>query len=126
MTGVAGRPSRYLDVDGGENWLAAATEQEIVAVPAAAGDLIVWDYRLPHGNSRNRSTIPRMAFYVAMYPTADERLRKVAIESWRTGRCVPWWCNRPGYDRVEPRPPANLTGLGRQLLGVDPWPTFDG
>lgn len=110
-------------IDGGgeENWFAAADEREIVSVPAAAGDLIAWDYRLPHGNSKNSSTVPRLAFYVAMYPTLDERLRQAAIESWRTGRCVPWWRSRPGYDRAEPWPPADLTGLGRRLLGLDAW-----
>jgi hypothetical protein len=111
-----------IDADGDANWLVAAEEQEIVAVPAATGDLIAWDSGLPHGNSKNRSTIPRIAFYVAMYPALDERLREAAVESWRTGRCVPWWRGRPGYDRVEPWPPADLTDLGRCLLGLDPWP----
>jgi len=111
-----------VDADGDENWLAAADEHEIVAVPAAAGDLIAWDYRLAHGNSKNSSTIPRLAFYVAMHPALDERLRQAAIESWQTGRCVPWWRNRAGYDRIEPWLPANLTELGRRLLGLEAWP----
>jgi Phytanoyl-CoA dioxygenase (PhyH) len=111
-----------IDADGDKNWLASVEENEILTVPAAAGDLIVWDYRLPHGNSKNTSTTPRIAFYVAMYPTLDERLRDAAIESWQTGRCVPWWRSRAGYDRVEPWSPATLTDLGKRLLGLDAWP----
>jgi len=118
-------PSIYHDrarwpAEGG-NRFASAAEHEIVAVPAAAGDLIAWDYRLPHANSKNTSTIPRIAFYVTMNPRADEQMRQAAIESWRTGLCVPWWRNRPGYGRIEPWPPAELTDLGRRLLGLDPW-----
>ena len=84
-------------------------------VSARAGDLIVWDSRLPHGNSKNTSSEPRMAFYV-MAPM-DEALCQANVDSWRTGRCFPWW-----RDRIEPWPPATLTQLGRRLLGLDDWP----
>lgn len=125
-------PSLYRDLDawprqpivypgGEEDWLAETAGREIVHVPAKAGDLIVWDSRLAHSNSTNRSSRPRVAFYVLMGP-ADDQLRHAAVESWRTGRCVPWWRNRPGYDRIEPWPPAILTELGRRLLGLDSWP----
>jgi hypothetical protein len=109
-----------IDADGDECWLSDTTGHEIIHVPARAGDLIVWESRLAHGNSKNTSSKPRIAFYVLMSP-ADERMREIAIESWRTGRCVPWWRNRPGYDRSEPWPPATLTLLGRRLLGLDDW-----
>jgi hypothetical protein len=111
--------------DGGEDWLAIANDQEviqeIVYVEANAGDLIVWDSRLPHGNSKNLSARPRVAFYILMGPTGDEALRQVNIESWRSGRCLLWWRDRPGYDRTEPWPPAHLTEIGRKLLGLDQW-----
>jgi hypothetical protein len=110
-----------IDADGDETWLADTQGHQIEAVSAQTGDLIIWDYRLPHGNSRNNSAPPRSAFYVSMYPTSDDRLRRAAIESWKTGHCVPWWRNRPGYDRVEPSPPAALTNLGRRLIGPDGW-----
>lgn len=110
-----------IDADGDENWLADVRGREIINVAAEAGDLIVWDWRLPHGNSKNLSSRPRLGFYVAMYPATGEALRQAAIESWRSGRCVPWWRNRQGYDRVEPWPPAALTELGRKLLGLEPW-----
>jgi hypothetical protein len=109
-----------IDPDWGEDWLADTTGRKIIHVPANAGDLIVWDSRLAHSNSKNRSSRPRIAFYVLMNH-ADDRLRQAAVESWRTGRCVPWWRSRPGYDRIEPWPPAVLTELGRKLLGLDSW-----
>jgi hypothetical protein len=57
-----------------------------------------------------------------MMGSADAHARAAAIESWQSGRCVPWWRSRPGYDRVEEWPPARLTALGRRLLGLDDWP----
>ncbi len=117
------RPAAPLiDDDGDENWFCDAAGREIVPVAAQAGDLIVWDWRLPHGNSANLSTQPRLAFYVSMFPAGGgEWLSQAPIESWRSGRCVPCWRDRPGYDRIEPWPPARLTPLGRRLLGLDPW-----
>ena len=110
-----------LDHESAKNWLAKNIEgREIVNVSAQTGDLIVWDSRLPHGNSKNASSEPRIAFYVMMAPM-DEALRKANVDSWSTGRCFLWWHNRPGYDRTEPWPPAALTQLGRRLLGLDDW-----
>jgi ectoine hydroxylase-related dioxygenase (phytanoyl-CoA dioxygenase family) len=111
-----------LDHGSAKNWLANNIEGcEIVNVLAQTGDLIVWDSRLPHGNSKNASSEPRIAFYVMMAPM-EEALRQANVDSWRTGRCFPWWRNRPGYDHIEPWPPAALTPLGRRLLGLDDWP----
>ena len=76
----------------------------------------------------DRAAWPRepIAFYVMMGPfPPDGALRQAQIDSWRTGRCVPWWRSRPGYDRAEPWPPATLTKLGRRLLGLDEWPLED-
>lgn len=112
---------RSVNKDGDENWFAPVSRREIVHVSARAGDLIIWDSRLPHGNSKNLSRAPRLAFYVMMGPNPSDEERNVAIESWRTGRCVPWWRNRPGYDRIESWPSANLTPLGRRLIGLERW-----
>jgi len=113
-----------IDADGNENWLADITDREIVHVAAQTGDLIVWDSLLAHGNSKNLSSRPRIAFYVLMGRADrwDERERQASIESWRTGRCVPWWRGRPGYNRVERWSPASLTELGRRLLGLEQCP----
>ena len=108
-----------IDADGEENWLATPNDDEIVMVPALTGDLIIWNSRLPHGNSKNRARLPRLAFYVTMNPAGVDAYRQELIESWRTGRCVSWWRDRPGYDRTKPWPPANLSSLGRRLIGLE-------
>jgi Phytanoyl-CoA dioxygenase (PhyH) len=110
--------------DGEKNWLADVEGREIVYVPARARDLILWNPLLAHGNSKNLSSRPRMAFYVLMGRADrwDEQAPQTSVASWRTGQCVPWWRGRPGYERVEPWPPAKLTELGRKLLGLEEWP----
>jgi hypothetical protein len=113
--------SPVVGANGEEDWLADTAGRDIIHVAAAAGDLIAWDSRLPHGNSKNLSSIPRLAFYILMGPANDPSLRQANIESWRSGRCVPWWCDRRGYGRREPWPPADLTPIGRKLLGLDDW-----
>lgn len=110
-----------VDANGEEDWLAETDGRAILHIPAGTGDLIVWDSLLPHGNSKNLSAKPRLAFYVLMGPTGHESLRQANVQSWGSGRCVPWWRERPGYDRTEPWPPARLTELGRKLLGLDDW-----
>jgi hypothetical protein len=109
-----------VDQEGEGEWLAITAGHEIIHVPARAGDLIVWDSRLPHSNSRNVSNRPRVAFYILMGPI-DEHLGHASVESWRSGRCVSWWRDRPGFDRVESWLPADLSPLGRRLLGLDAW-----
>jgi hypothetical protein len=119
--GISWPKAPVVDLDGDQNWLAKTAGHDIAFIPAKAGDLIVWDWRLPHSNSKNLSTRPRLTFYVAMYPNTNTALRDAAIESWRSGHCVPWWRNRWGYDRIEPWPPARLSELGRRLIGLDAW-----
>jgi Phytanoyl-CoA dioxygenase (PhyH) len=113
--------SPVIDERGDAGWLPDTRGHAIEHVPAQIGDLIVWDYRLPHGNSQNLSARPRLAFYISMHPAGDAALRQANIESWRTGYCVPWWRDRPGYDRRECWAPAKLSELGRKLLGLDAW-----
>lgn len=44
-------------------------------IAGRAGDLVIWDHKLPHGSRPNRSTQPRIVQYVNMYPTRrDERV----------------------------------------------------
>lgn len=68
--------SAQIDAEGDESWLCEADPAEIIHVPARAGDLIVWDSRLPHANSRNRAKRPRLVFYVQM----GRRSRRRAAE----------------------------------------------
>src|SRR5260221_9163227 len=41
-------------------------------IPCFPGSLICFDSRLPHRNLRNKSSIPRVAHYISLYPIADD------------------------------------------------------
>ncbi|HWA86224.1 MAG TPA: phytanoyl-CoA dioxygenase family protein [Opitutus sp.] len=41
-------------------------------IAGRAGDLVIWDHRLPHGSRPNRGTRPRIVQYIDMYPTRFE------------------------------------------------------
>jgi hypothetical protein len=111
-----GRPLRLPEVPAGE----------IVPIPGNAGDLIIWNVGLLHSSSRNRTDRPRVAQYVTMVPEhyVPEAERQERIEHWRH--------NTPPYNEqgfvADPRgieqakgAPAQLTDLGRRLLGLDAW-----
>ncbi len=115
-------PTEPVVSEWGDEWKPEVAEGEIVEVPAAKGDLIVWDSRLAHANSTNDSDRPRIAFYVNMNPPEDEEMRGLRIECYQQGLCLPWWRWHGGADRAEPWPPAALTELGQRLLGLDRWP----
>jgi Phytanoyl-CoA dioxygenase (PhyH) len=91
----------------------------------AAGDLLVWTSLLLHGNSHNTSHKARLCQYVSMNPAreGDEEMREKRIESWRTntpppGRSFPGDARHIEEQRTSP---AELTPLGRKLLGLDSW-----
>jgi hypothetical protein len=96
-----------------------------VPIPAQAGDLIIWNSRLAHGNGRNLSERPRYSQYISMFPA--ERL----TEEEREHRIRCWQEHLPPGNRVFPGDPrhieeetfktAELTPLGRKLLGIDSW-----
>jgi hypothetical protein len=41
-------------------------------IAGKAGDLVIWDHKLPHASSPNRGLRPRIVQYVNMYPTQRE------------------------------------------------------
>ncbi|HVX46647.1 MAG TPA: phytanoyl-CoA dioxygenase family protein [Mycobacteriales bacterium] len=97
----------------------------VTKVPLRAGDLVIWSTLMAHGNGNNLSDRPRLAQYVSMNPapsgSADAGPR---IEAWRNNSPVAGANAFPGDPRriEESRSePAKLTGLGRKLLGLDPW-----
>jgi hypothetical protein len=97
---------------------------EVKTIPGKAGDLLIWHSLLPHGNSRNRSHKPRLAQYITMSPARedDEETRQHRIETWRE-RQAPRGKAFPGDPRgfEQSRPPAELTSLGKKLLGLERW-----
>lgn len=95
-----------------------------VFVTGRAGDLVILDSRLPHGNGPNTADAPRLVQYVAMFPetTATRSGRPGSpsctdqVARIRSGTAA------PGGRVLQPWPPAQLTPLGRRLAGLDPWP----
>lgn len=96
----------------------------ITKLPMQAGDLLVWSTLLPHGNGHNTSDRPRLAQYITMSPPRDDDddLRQKRVASWQQHLPGPGF---PGDPRkVEPQleeQPAELTDLGRKLLGAESW-----
>lgn len=98
----------------------------VVPIETKAGDLVIWNTRLLHGNGHNVSNQPRLAQYITMFPADEdnEQARAERIERWE--KRLP-----PPYKRAFPGDPrrveelqgqtAVLTPLGRKLLGLDRW-----
>ena len=93
---------------------------EVVPVPGRAGDLVIFDARLPHGNGRNLADAPRVAQYVSYRP-AEPGAAEMTARLYREGTAPEHLRGRPGWDTTQPWPPAELDPLGRRLAGLDPW-----
>jgi ectoine hydroxylase-related dioxygenase (phytanoyl-CoA dioxygenase family) len=99
---------------------------EVVPVPMKAGDLLIFNSLLAHGIRPNTSENKvRMAQYISMTPadSANEEIRQRRIESWRERR-APEGFAFPGDPREWEKTKyatAELTPLGRKLLGLDSW-----
>ena len=91
-----------------------------------AGDLLIFNSLLPHGVRPNHSEgRVRMAQYISMFPAEleNESERAERIRLWQNIEAP----NRPDFPG-DPRSwekqhygPADLTQLGRKLLGLDLW-----
>lgn len=99
---------------------------EPVKVKMQAGDLLIFNSSQPHGIRANRSENKvRMAQYIAMMPAQeeDEALRQWRINSWKE-RQAPEGYAFPGDPRNWEKTKyetAELSDLGRKLLGLDRW-----
>ena len=98
---------------------------EMVPVPMAAGDLLIWNRLLLHGNGHNVSDRPRMAQYITMFPAPEgdewERRRHERVALWRERRASAGFPGDPrGWERTHVAT-AELTTLGRRLLGLEIW-----
>ena len=97
------------------------TDEEVVEIPLGVGDLLVFDSHLPHGTVRNVSSSPRVAFVLQMFPEGSRAEAEANVADHLAGVAPPWWRWKPGHDRVEPGPPATLTGHGERLIGMSPY-----
>lgn len=99
---------------------------DLVKVPLEAGDLLIFNSLEPHGIRPNRSSNKvRIAQYIAMMPAEEdnEPLRQWRIQSWQN-RIAPEGYAFPGDPRNWEQTKyttAELTDLGKKLLGLNPW-----
>ncbi len=100
---------------------------EIVKVKMNAGDLLIFNSTEPHGIRPNTTNDKvRLAQYISMMPAEEdnEELRQWRINSWKERR-APEGFAFPGDPRgweQKKYGPAELSPLGRKLLGLDAWP----
>ena len=101
----------------------------IQPVECEAGDLIVWNGGLPHGNGRNTSNKPRLAQYIAMSPALEdnEELRENRVRCWRNNTPPFFNATRKSFfsgthcGKEQQQARAELTDLGKRLLGLKRW-----
>ncbi|MCW3052122.1 MAG: Protein involved in biosynthesis of mitomycin antibiotics/polyketide fumonisin [Chthonomonadales bacterium] len=101
------------------------THLTVVPIVAKQGDFVIWNSRLAHGNGHNVSQKPRFSQYISMVPAKEheEEQRQHRIDCWRN-RLPPGGKTFPGDPReIEQKryQTAELTPLGRKLLGLDSW-----
>ena len=99
---------------------------EMVKVKLEAGDLLIFNSLQPHGIRPNRSNDKvRIAQYISMMPAEEdnEALREWRINSWKE-RNAPEGYAFPGDPRNWEKTRygvAELSPLGKKLLGLDKW-----
>jgi hypothetical protein len=96
--------------------------RKVTPIPGKAGDLLIWNRLLAHGNGHNTSGRPRLAQYITMSPARpdNEEARRRRIERWE--QRLPYKEGDPrDWERQHYPGPATLTPLGRKLLGLDLW-----
>ena len=91
-------------------------------VAGKAGDLVIWHSALPHGSSPNSSDRPRIVQYITMSPAPkenNEEARQNRINGWRE-RLTGLGKEEKEKEHLQGKT-AELTLLGRKLLGLDAW-----
>ena len=90
-------------------------------IPCRAGDLVIWDYRIPHANARfNLAPTPREVIYLGFLPYVDinfqfarEQLRRMEAGETPVGQ----W----GGDALGHACSFKFSDLGRKLMLLDNW-----
>jgi ectoine hydroxylase-related dioxygenase (phytanoyl-CoA dioxygenase family) len=98
---------------------------ELVKVKMEAGDLLIFNSLEPHGIRPNTSRDKvRIAQYIAMMPAQEENeeLRQWRVGSWQSREAMQGYAF-PGdpMEREKKNPVAELSPLGKKLLGLDKW-----
>ncbi len=108
-------------------WVPDLAGFDVEPIALKAGDLLIFNSLQAHGIRPNQSDQVRMAQYIAMTPAQEgnEELREWRVRSWRE-REAPQGYAFPGDPREWEKtkyPQAQLTELGKRLLGLENWNT---
>jgi len=93
------------------------------SVPCQAGDLVLWDNRLPHANSRCHSgAAPREVVYVGLLPPVPQNLQYATdqLQRLRTGRLPADFWHGKGRPQEQRCKAYRFSQLGRRLLRMPP------
>ncbi len=97
-------------------------EMHVEPIPMQAGDFLLFHGFLPHGNRPNRSTRPRLAQYITMFPRTDLDAQQLAdrLHAYQQGRPTVSSTGKPFpvANKVTNVSDIQLSALGKSLLGV--------
>ena len=96
---------------------------DIRVIEGAAGSLVLWDRTMPHSSTINLNRQPRWVQYLSMDPVSDEAARGKRVKLFKDKGLPDWAVAQivPGQVVPEPGTLAELTSLGRRLVGIDRW-----
>jgi hypothetical protein len=100
-------------------------DKEVLArfkhIPVRAGDLVLWDNKLPHANSRfNKLATPREVVYIGLLPevSINRLYAKTQLERFRQGEVPTDQWHSCGRKEVCS---YSFSDLGRKLMSIDSW-----
>ena len=107
----------------------AALLERFEYIPVAAGDLLLWDFRMPHmSEDRNDGARPRQAIYLTYLPDVpNNRVYAAQQRAWYLSGAHPDYVSRRcGALEQEGYTPFPYGALGRRLLALEPWDALTG
>jgi hypothetical protein len=96
---------------------------QLTGIAGTAGSLVAFNRRMPHTSLLNESHEHRFVQYLNMELVGDEQQRLKRIDEWQSKMPPAWAIEQkvPHQQLPEPGGPAQLSALGRKLVGVDMW-----
>jgi ectoine hydroxylase-related dioxygenase (phytanoyl-CoA dioxygenase family) len=89
-------------------------------IPCQAGDMVFWDYRIPHSNSYKNTASTREAVYIGLLPNIElnRSYVKEQLDMFQQG-IVPTdqWHSHSKIQKCG----FAFSSLGKKLMGIDKW-----
>ena len=100
-----------------------ASDTAVCRVGGKAGSMVIWHRQMPHSSARNDAGLPRWVQYVTMDLAGGDEERAERVRLFEEKRPPEWAVRQevPGQLIPEPGPVAELTPLGRRLVGFEAW-----